>query len=194
MGAQSSFRLNFTTQEGADFEEELKFVYARSWMLHEFPEDRSDAGADWSQVKVVAKQEFAYDLRSDNFNLESLPEGMSVKQGDLIRIVIRENPTTGFWWHHNALKNQGAAIREVYNGFQAPDLRLIGASGMRILVFEVNDPTAELRLGLTRPGDEEDLEWDSTNEDELDDHMFKKVIKFMPPATIGDEIEASIFQ
>lgn len=86
-------------------------------MLKEFPEERANADNDWSQIRVVAKKEFAYDLQSDNFNLENLPTDMNVAPGDLIRLVIRENPTTGFWWHSNALKSQNSGIREVFNGF-----------------------------------------------------------------------------
>ena len=117
MGGKKSYQLNFSTEEGNGYDEELKFVYARSWMLKEFPEERANADNDWSQIRVVAKKEFAYDLQSDNFNLENLPSDMNVAPGDLIRLVIRENPTTGFWWHSNALKSQNSGIREVFNGF-----------------------------------------------------------------------------
>jgi len=125
--------------------------------------------------------DFAHDLRCDNFNLDILPENVAVKEGDLIRLIIRENPTTGYWWHTNASRQQDAGIREIYSGFEAPNLSLIGASGTRIFVFEVNDPAAELRLGLTRPGDmEEDSVWDGTSaEDDLEDHMFVKKILFI---------------
>jgi len=186
MGGKKSYQLNFSTEEGSEYDEELKFVYARSWMLKEFPEERANAGNDWSQIRVVAKKEFAYDLQSDNFNLENLPSDMNVAPGDLIRLVIRENPTTGFWWHSNALKAQNSGIREIFNGFQAPDLRLMGASGKRVLVFEVNDPTAELKLGLCRPGDEADLFGYEAGKDELDDHLFRKSIKFSASAITED--------
>ena len=105
--------------------------------------------------------------------------------------MIRENPTTGYWWHTNASRQQDAAIREVYNGFELPNTALIGASGTRIFVFEINDPTAELRLGLTRPGDDEEASiWDGTSvEDNLDDHLFVKRIRFSASEhTIDDEI------
>lgn len=99
-------------------------------------------------------------------------------EGALIRLVIRENPTTGYWWHSNASRSHDAPIRQVYSGFEVPDNHLIGASGKRILVFEVNDLDAELKLGLTRPGDlDEDYDWDSS-EDNLNDHLFIKSISF----------------
>ena len=72
-------------------------------------------------------------------------------------------------------------------------MALIGASGTRIFVFEVQDPEAELRLGLTRPGDEEeDSIWDGTSvsEDSLDDHLFVKKIRFNnsdKKADVGDD-------
>ena len=58
----------------------------------------------------------------------------------------------------------------------------MGASGTRIFVFEVNDPTAELRLGLSRPGEyEDDSVWEGTaGDDDLDDHLFYKRIQFSP--------------
>ena len=148
----------------------------------EFPETRIDSQAlNFSQVNIVAKASFAHDLRSDSFNLDILPENVAVNVGDWIRLIIRENPTTGYWWHTNASRQQDAGIKEIYSGFEAPNLSLIGASGTRIFVFEVNDPAAELRLGLTRPGDiEEDSIWDGTSaEDDLDDHLFVKRIRFV---------------
>lgn len=145
----------------------------------EFPETRFDTQGNFSQVNIVAKAEFTHDLRSDNFNLDILPENIAVRVGDQIRLILRENPTTGYWWHTNAQRVQDAAIKEVYSGFEAPNLGLIGASGTRIFVFEINDATAELRLGLSRPGDEEDSVWDGTSaEDDLQDHLFVKRIRF----------------
>ena len=152
-------------------------------MNNEFPETRFDTqGGYFSQVNVKAMASFAVDLSSDNFSLESLPDNIAIQSGDLIRMVIRENPTTGYWWHSNARRSQDAPIREVYNGFEAPDHSLIGASGKRVLIFEVNDLSSELKLGLTRPGDiiEQDDEWEANDENEhsLDDHIFVKKISF----------------
>lgn len=107
--------------------------------------------------------------------------------GDQIRLILRENPTTGYWWHTNAQRTQDAAIKEIYNGFEAPNLGLIGASGTRVFVFEINDAAAELRLGLSRPGDEEDSVWDGTSaEDDLLDHLFVKRIRFVDNS-VGEE-------
>mmetsp|Transcript_24439 Transcript_24439/g.30406 ORF Transcript_24439/g.30406 Transcript_24439/m.30406 type:complete len:294 (+) Transcript_24439:38-919(+) len=184
MGRKHSYRHSFSTKAGQDFEDAIKFVFARSWMLKEFPETRADASADFSSISVVAKSNFAHDLHSDDFNLDALPGELKVREGDLVRLVIRENPTTGHWWHSNARKSLDAPIREVYNGFEAPDLRLIGASGQRILVFEINDALAELRLGLTRPEEEEDINdhWDNDDgeDDDLASHLFSKRIVFSP--------------
>lgn len=72
-------------------------------------------------------------------------------------------------------------------------MSLIGASGTRVFVFEINDLSAELRLGLTRPGDiEEDNIWDGTSSlDTLDDHLFVKRISFTsiesPAENKGDD-------
>ena len=58
-------------------------------------------------------------------------------------------------------------------------MQLIGASGKRILVFQVNDTSSELKLGLTRPEDNEHVAgWDGNadEEDDLDDHLFTKRI------------------
>ena len=186
MGHATTWKHTFNTEDGLDFAEDIKFVYERPWMLHSFPETRSEATINFSSVNVIAKSQFAYDLASDNFNLDNMPNNIQVRQGDLIRLVIRENPTTGYWWHTNAKRTQNAAIREVYNGFEAPNLGLIGASGLRIFVFQINDVNAELRMGLSRPGDMEDLEWDNADDqDELEDHLFAKRISFSASGGAG---------
>ena len=180
MGGNSNWRSSFTTQEGQDFNETIKFVLDRPWMLHSFPENATEAGSrEYSEVNVVAKSSFAYDFESNNFDLAGIPDNLSVQAGDLIRMVIRENPTTGFWWHTNASRAHDSPIREVYNGFEAPDLRLIGASGKRILVFEVNNPEVQLKLGLSRPYEMDFEDFDNV-EDEVDDHLFSKRISFAP--------------
>ena len=175
----------------------IQFAYERPWMMKgDFPARRQDFPGQFSQVNVIGKASFAHDLRCDNFNLDIFPDNLAVKAGDQIRLVIRENPTTGYWWHTNASRRQDAAIREIYNGFEAPNLSLIGASGTRIFVFEVTDPSAELRLGLTRPGEIEEDDgksiWDGYSvEDTLDDHLFVKRIRFN---TNGGEEERIIEQ
>lgn len=181
MGRKQSYRHSFKTEVGQDFNEVISFVYARPWMLKKFPQNRAEAGADFSTISVIAKESFAHDFVSENFSLEALPNELTVKAGDLIRLVLRENPTTGYWWHTNARWTLDAPIRELYNGFEAPDLNLIGASGQRVLVFEINDPTTQLKLGLTRPQDEEDIngQWDGADDD-LDSHLFTKQIQFTP--------------
>ena len=111
--------------------------------------------------------------------MDEIPGNIELKKGDLIRMVIRENPTTGYWWNSNAARSQDAPIRQVYSGFEAPDMTLIGASGKRILVFEINDLNAKLKLGLSRPnefGDE--FDWEKSD-DKLDDHLFSKRISFI---------------
>jgi len=135
MGHKQNYRHSFKTTKGKDFDEMIKFVYAREWMLKEFPQNRSEASGHFSTISVVAKQSFAHDFSSDDFDLVALPNKLTVKKGDLIRLILRENPTTGYWWHTNARRELDAPLREVYNGFEAPDSGLIGASGKRILVF-----------------------------------------------------------
>ena len=180
MGGSTSWRNSFTTDAGSDFEQTIKFVMDRPWMLHEFPQNAAEAGnRQYSEVNVIAKKEFAYDFVSNNFDLASIPDNLQIRQGDLIRLVIRENPTTGFWWHTNASRAHDSSIREVYNGFEAPDMRLIGASGKRIFVFQINDPAVQLKMGLSRPYAEEDFDEDFDDiNDEPDDHIFSKRISF----------------
>lgn len=117
MGRPQSYKHHFTTLAGQDFEEELSFVYARSWELKEFPTSRAEAQADFSSINVIMKANFAHDFKSEDFNLAALPNQVSLKEGDFIRLVLRENPTTGYWWHTNAQRDLDAPIREVYNEF-----------------------------------------------------------------------------
>lgn len=117
MGRLESYKQSFTTNANLDFDEELKFVYARSWELHEFPANRAEAQADFSSINVVAKASFAHDFNSEDFNLAALPDQINIEAGDFIRLVLRENPTTGYWWHSNAQRDLDAPIQEVYNGF-----------------------------------------------------------------------------
>ena len=102
MGRAQSYQQTFTTQADIDFEEEMMFVYARSWMLQEFPSNRAEAHAPFSSISVIARASFAHDFVSEDFNLSELPNEITVKKNDLIRFVLRENPTTGYWWHTNA--------------------------------------------------------------------------------------------
>lgn len=116
MGSSHSYKYSFDTLKGADFDQEVKFVYERSWMLHEFPKSANMQGKNTAKINIVAKAEFAHDING----LRSLPSNLTIKKGDLVRLVFSENPSTGFTWHSNALLTENAAIREVYNGFEAP--------------------------------------------------------------------------
>ena len=108
----------------------------RPWELKgEFPDTGFDMQGSYAKINVVAKAEFTHDIVSESLNLDALPSNMVIKKGDYIRLVIRENPTTGYWWHTNASRSQDASIREVYNGFEAPNDGLMGSSGKRVLVF-----------------------------------------------------------
>jgi len=78
-GSSHSYKHSFDTTEGENFEEEVRFVYARSWMLREFPESHEMQGDDAATINIVAKAEFAHDVQSDNFDLNALPSNMMVK-------------------------------------------------------------------------------------------------------------------
>lgn len=71
---------------------------------------------------------------------------------------------------------------------------MIGASGKRILIFEINEPTAMLGLGLTRPGEVDESEWEAKDglNETLDDHLFVKTIGFTAAPLSDDELD--IFQ
>ena len=78
MGRNQSYRHSFETEEGMDFNKVIRFVYARSWMLKEFPQTRAEAETNFSTINVVAKESFTHDFTSDDFNLEALPDKIEV--------------------------------------------------------------------------------------------------------------------
>ena len=133
----------------------------------------------YAQINVVAKAEFTHDIVSESLSLDSLPANMAIQKGDYIRLVIRENPTTGFYWHTNASRSQDAAIREVYNGFEAPNDGLMGSPGKRVLVFQINEPSSTLGLGQSRSYNYDASEWEGLGSEEtLNSEKFSKTIVF----------------
>ena len=100
-GHQKSAKVTFETHEGEDFTEVIRFAYERPWLMKgNFPATRQDFESGmFTRINVIGKANFAHDFRCDNYNLRVIPDNLAVQAGDLIRLVIIENPTTGYEWH-----------------------------------------------------------------------------------------------
>ena len=62
--------------------------------------------AQHASINVVARGEIEHHFECYDFDVEeALPSKISIKQGDWIRLVLKENPTTGYMWRTNATKN-----------------------------------------------------------------------------------------
>jgi predicted secreted protein len=158
-GHKKSTEHSFTTAPGETFYTPLNFAYVRPWeMGSDFPTE--DNSAFFESIQVIAKDSFAYDIElldQATFN-EVIPDEMEVQTGDWIRLVLNENPTTGYRWGHDASSSDedGATVRAIFDLFQRPDAQLIGAGGKRIFVFEVLEGAEGLNLSHQRFGADEE--------------------------------------
>lgn len=151
-GSEVSVYQSFETQKGDDFEEEIKFVYARPWELHgEFPSAEEHLTmAQHTTVNVVGRRRIEHHFECFDFNIvDVLPSHLDIRAGDWIRLVLKENPTTGYMWRTNA-KADGPLV-ELYNNYQLPNTNLLGASGTRVLILQAKQSTY-LQIGIANPG------------------------------------------
>ena len=78
------------------------------------------------------------DLSSLN-NTEHHFDTVNASLGDLIRVTLRETPTSGFRWSFNgASTDPDSAIQIVQDHFTPPPKGVIGGNGLRELTFKVN--------------------------------------------------------
>lgn len=59
---------------------------------------------------------------------------------------------------------------------------MMGASGMRTLIFEINEPTATLGLGSARSWEVDESEWKASDgvRGTLNSRLFSQTVKFSP--------------
>ena len=65
----------------------------------------------------------------------SLPD---VQVGDIVRVSLTENPTTGYRWQFSAGTDNASPIQILQDRYDLPNTNLMGASGTRIITVRVN--------------------------------------------------------
>jgi len=74
---------------------------------------------------------------------------IQVKKGDVIKLQLAENPTTGYLWKINSI--DGNHLNNTENKYETSS-EAIGASGMKSFYFEViTEGTSELQIALGNP-------------------------------------------
>ena len=129
---------SFSTEAGSNIKEEINFVYARPWEIHgEFPgQDQFLTMAERAKVNVKSVKKIQHHFECFDFDLSKvLPKELHIQPGDWIRLVLKENPTTGYLWRTNASKDGSGNLVEMFNNYQLPNTSMLGASGTRVLVF-----------------------------------------------------------
>lgn len=111
-GGLTEETFTFTTPAGADFDDQLEFAQVRAWEIDAeagFPTSKDSH--TYQAVHLQAVDSFAADTET-GLTLEDLPDEVKIiKAGDWVRIILVENPSTGYRWGHNANVYHGAAIR-----------------------------------------------------------------------------------
>lgn len=74
---------------------------------------------------------------------------IQVKKGDVIKLQLAENPTTGYLWKINSIDDNHLNYTE--NKYEISG-EAIGAGGMKNFYFEViSEGTSELQIALGNP-------------------------------------------
>lgn len=143
----------FSTPAGTNYDDVLQFAHVRVWELQDdagFPVSKDSS--QYQAVHLTAVDSFAADTET-GLSIQDLPDVVNIiKAGDWVRLILKETPSTGYRWGNNASSYHGAAIRQIFTTYAPADSGLMGASGDRVFVFEINDPSAILSLGLVPPG------------------------------------------
>jgi inhibitor of cysteine peptidase len=66
---------------------------------------------------------------------------VKVAVGDLIRIYLPENPTTGFRWE--LISRTGKLLQPVSDSYESPRADRLGAAATRVFVFRASDSGSE---------------------------------------------------
>ena len=126
-------------------------MYARPWELNDgFPTDQDHLTMPYfTSINVVARKKIEHHFECFDFNLkEVLPTHVDIRKGDWIRLVLKENPTTGHMWRTNA--SADGPLVELSSIYQLPNTNLLGASGTRVMILQANQSTY-LQIGLASP-------------------------------------------
>ena len=87
-----------------------------------------------TSINVFARNKIEHHFECFDFELgEVMPKKIDIRKGDWIRLVLKENPTTGHMWRTNASKD--SPLIELYNNYQMPNTNLIGGSGTRVFIL-----------------------------------------------------------
>ena len=81
---------------------------------------------------------------------------IQAKKGDVIKLQLTENPTTGYLWKINAHDDKHLNLTEKENEISN---KAIGAGGLKTFYFEViNEGTSELNIALGNPWENDTIE------------------------------------
>ena len=58
--------------------------------------------------------------------------------GDIVRVTLAENPTTGYRWNFSAGSERTDALQILQDRYESPNTNLVGAGGKRIITLRVN--------------------------------------------------------
>lgn len=86
--------------------------------------------------------------------LDSEDDGttVAVEVGDIIQVVLKGNPTTGYSWSAALSDDDAALLEQLGEPVYVPDSDLVGAGGMYTFTFRAAaDGVATLRLEYARP-------------------------------------------
>ena len=82
---------------------------------------------------------------------------VAIKKGDVLRVQLEENPSTGYGWRRT-VKSNGAILKYRGSEFFPPPIKpgrpqVVGASGYRVFRFKaVSRGKTSFKLGLFPPG------------------------------------------
>jgi inhibitor of cysteine peptidase len=78
------------------------------------------------------------------------------KKGDVIKVQLAENPTTGYQWEINSIDDKH--LKSTENKYEMSG-EAVGAGGMKTFYLEVNEEgISELHIALAKPWENEPID------------------------------------
>ncbi len=78
------------------------------------------------------------------------------KKGDVIKLQLPENPTTGYLWKINSINDKHLNLTENENKIST---KAVGAGGLKTFYFKVmNEGISELQIALGNPWENDTVE------------------------------------